>query len=120
MVQVTDQMVEDYQRDGVVLIKGLWADWVDEIAAGIARNMAEPGPYASENLKPGEAGRFLFEKGFYVQSVTFPAVPYHAGVLRIQINANHEPAAIDGLLGALAALQRKFALPGAEPLRKAA
>jgi len=46
------------------------------------------------------SGRFLFEKGFYVQSVTFPAVPYHAGVLRIQINANHEPAAIDGLLGA--------------------
>ncbi len=67
-----------------------------------------------------QAGRFLFEKGYYVQSVTFPAVPYHAGVLRIQINANHEPAAIDGLLGALAALQRKFALPVAEPMRKAA
>jgi 7-keto-8-aminopelargonate synthetase-like enzyme len=67
-----------------------------------------------------QAGRFLFEKGFYVQSVTFPAVPYHAGVLRIQINANHEPAAIDGLLDALAALQRKFALPSAESIRKAA
>lgn len=67
-----------------------------------------------------QAGRFLFEKGFYVQSVTFPAVPYHAGVLRIQVNANHEPEAIDGLLAALAALQRKFALPTAEPLRKAA
>ncbi|HEV3256923.1 MAG TPA: pyridoxal phosphate-dependent aminotransferase family protein, partial [Gemmataceae bacterium] len=25
-----------------------------------------------------KAGHFLFEKGFYVQSVTFPAVPYHA------------------------------------------
>ncbi|MBI2804962.1 MAG: pyridoxal phosphate-dependent aminotransferase family protein [Planctomycetes bacterium] len=58
-----------------------------------------------------QAGRFLFEKGFYVQSVTFPAVPYHAGVLRIQANANHQPEAIDGLLGALAELQRRFALP---------
>ncbi len=67
-----------------------------------------------------QSGRFLFEKGFYVQSVTFPAVPYHAGVLRIQVNANHEPAAIDGLLGALAALQRQFALPTAESMRKAA
>ena len=37
------------------------------------------------------AGQFLFEKGYYVQSVTFPAVPYHAGVLRIQVNANHLP-----------------------------
>jgi glycine C-acetyltransferase len=69
-----------------------------------------------------QAGRFLFEKGFYVQSVTFPAVPYHAGVLRIQINANHQPAAIEGLLDALAALQRKFALPTTrtEDIRRAA
>ena len=37
------------------------------------------------------AGNFLFERGYYVQSVTFPAVPYHAGVLRIQVNANHRP-----------------------------
>ena len=58
-VQVTDQMVEDFQRDGVVLIKGLWADWVDDLRAGVARNMDAPGPYAAENLKPGEAGRFF-------------------------------------------------------------
>jgi len=59
------------------------------------------------------AGLFLFERGFYVQSVTFPAVPYHAGVLRIQVNANHTGAAIDGLLAALAELQRRVVLPTA-------
>jgi ectoine hydroxylase-related dioxygenase (phytanoyl-CoA dioxygenase family) len=59
MVAVTDEMVEAYQRDGVVLIRGLWADWVDVIRAGIERNMAEPSPYAAENLKPGEGGRFF-------------------------------------------------------------
>ena len=56
---VTDEMVATYQRDGVVLVKGLWHDWVEDLRAGIARNMADPGPYASENLKPGEAGRFF-------------------------------------------------------------
>jgi 7-keto-8-aminopelargonate synthetase-like enzyme len=60
------------------------------------------------------AGWFLFDKGYYVQSVTFPAVPYHAGVLRIQVNANHLPASIDGLLEALAALQKVIPLPGPE------
>jgi hypothetical protein len=40
MVTVTDEMVEAYQRDGVVLVKGLWADWVDMLRAGVARNMA--------------------------------------------------------------------------------
>jgi glycine C-acetyltransferase len=57
------------------------------------------------------AGNFLFEHGFYVQSVTFPAVPYHAGVLRIQVNANHLPESIDGLLRALAVMDKTIPLP---------
>ena len=61
-----------------------------------------------------KAGRFLFEHGFYVQSVIFPAVPHGAGVLRIQVNASHAPAQIDGLLGALAELKRALPLPGPE------
>ncbi|MGQ0610456.1 MAG: phytanoyl-CoA dioxygenase family protein [Paracoccaceae bacterium] len=58
-MQITPQTIKDYQTRGAVLIKGLWADWVDTLRAGVARNMAEPGPYAAENLKPGEAGRFF-------------------------------------------------------------
>ncbi|WP_165226920.1 aminotransferase class I/II-fold pyridoxal phosphate-dependent enzyme [Aquisphaera insulae] len=50
------------------------------------------------------AGRFLFDRGYYVQSVLFPAVPYHGGVLRIQCNANHSEDAIDGLASAFRAL----------------
>lgn len=61
------------------------------------------------------AGYYLYERGYYVQSVTFPAVPYHAGVLRIQVNANHRPEAIDGLLDALASLQKAIPLPAPQP-----
>jgi 7-keto-8-aminopelargonate synthetase-like enzyme len=50
------------------------------------------------------AGKFLFDHGFYVQSVLFPAVPYHCGVLRVQCNANHSDESIDGLLDAFTAL----------------
>lgn len=57
------------------------------------------------------AGRFLFDRGYFVQSVTFPAVPYHAGVLRIQANANHRVEAIDGLVAALHDMKEVFALP---------
>jgi len=58
------------------------------------------------------AGNFLFEQGYYVQSVTFPAVPYHAGVLRIQVNANHLSESIAGLLDAVAKLAKMVPLPG--------
>lgn len=66
------------------------------------------------------AGRFLFDRGYYVQSVVFPAVPYRAGVLRIQANANHTPEMVDGLLGALESLQRVAPLPGPDALRRTA
>jgi 7-keto-8-aminopelargonate synthetase-like enzyme len=66
------------------------------------------------------AGNFLFEQGFYVQSVTFPAVPYHAGVLRIQVNANHRRESIDGLLRAINKMRCIIPLPAAEETRRAA
>jgi 7-keto-8-aminopelargonate synthetase-like enzyme len=57
------------------------------------------------------AGKFLFDHGFYVQSVLFPAVPYHGGVIRVQCNANHTDEAITGLVAAFASLQKAMKLP---------
>jgi 7-keto-8-aminopelargonate synthetase-like enzyme len=61
-----------------------------------------------------KAGKFLYEHGYYVQSVVFPAVPHGAGVLRMQVNANHTTDQIDGLLRALGALSQATPMPGAE------
>lgn len=58
-VTVTEKQIADFARDGAVLVKGLFADHVNTLRAGVARNMAEPGPYAAENLLPGEGGRFF-------------------------------------------------------------
>lgn len=57
--QVSEAEIAAFQRDGAVMIAGLFADWVEVIRAGIERNLAEPGPHAAENLKPGDAGRFF-------------------------------------------------------------
>ena len=51
--------IEDYQRDGVVLIKGLFAGYIDLVRDGIEVNMRSPGSGAAENLKLGESGRFF-------------------------------------------------------------
>ena len=66
------------------------------------------------------AGKFLFDKGYYVQSVAFPAVPYRAAVLRIQVNANHDIEQVKGLVGALAAVQKVIELPTKHAVRLAA
>ena len=51
--------ITDFKNDGAVLIKGLLADWVDDISAGIERNMREPGVYAAENVTANDTGRFF-------------------------------------------------------------
>ena len=56
---LTRNQIEEYQTGGVTLIRGLFADQVELLRAGVARNMEEPGPFASENEKAGESGRFF-------------------------------------------------------------
>lgn len=56
---LTQDHIDAYQRDGVVLVKGLFKDQVEQLRAGVERNMNEPGPYAAENLKEEESGRFF-------------------------------------------------------------
>lgn len=56
---VTDDMVSAFDRDGAICIRGLFRDWTDSLIAGVETNMSAPGPYAAENLKAGEKGRFF-------------------------------------------------------------
>jgi len=56
---VSERAIADYRRDGAVCLRGVFADWVDVIAAGIERNLREPGPYAAESVASGEAGSFF-------------------------------------------------------------
>ena len=51
--------VETYATEGVVVVRGLFANHVNDLRAGVARNMADPGPYAAENLHAHESGRFF-------------------------------------------------------------
>ncbi|HMA49917.1 MAG TPA: phytanoyl-CoA dioxygenase family protein [Magnetospirillaceae bacterium] len=56
---MTPTEVTAFRRDGAVCLRGLCTDWVEVIAAGIERNMKEPGPHAMESVRPGEPGRFF-------------------------------------------------------------
>lgn len=58
-----------------------------------------------------KAGKWLFDRGFYVQSATYPAVPINGGLLRIQVNANHTIKQVDDLLNAIMELKGVMKLP---------
>jgi len=56
---LSEEHIKSFQDDGVVLIKGLSADYVELIQMGIDYNIQNPGRYAAENIKDGEGGRFF-------------------------------------------------------------
>ena len=82
-VNVSEDQIADYARDGAVLIKGLFADHVERLRAGVARNMAEPGPYAAENLLPGEGGRFFDDYCNWTRIPEFEEVIRHSDAARV-------------------------------------
>lgn len=57
--RVTAEDRATYARDGVVVIRGAFRDWVETLRAGFERNLAAPGPFAIENVRAGEGGRFF-------------------------------------------------------------
>ena len=56
---LSEEHIKSFQDDGVVLVKGLFADYVDLIQTGIDYNIQNPGRYAAENIKDGEGGSFF-------------------------------------------------------------
>ena len=111
-----DLLAARLQRNLNHLVKGLQQMGL-EVLGGQTPIVSVVVGHEEETLK---AGHFLFEKGFYVQSVIFPAVPYHAGVLRIQVNSNHRVESIRGLLEAFKALKQQIAFQENHTARKAA
>ena len=75
---LTPDDIATYRRDGVVLVRGLFAGHVETLRAGVAANMADPGPYASENRKAGQTGRFFDDYCNWTRIPQFREVIEHA------------------------------------------
>ena len=54
---LTPEQIAGYASDGVIVIRGAFEAWVETMRAGVARNMADPSQYASENAVT--EGRFF-------------------------------------------------------------
>jgi 7-keto-8-aminopelargonate synthetase-like enzyme len=114
-------VVEILSSDECLELQGRLRRHVERLTSGLNQLdlvvMGECSPIVTvlvgDEAETLRAGKFLFDHGFYVQSVLFPAVPYHSGVIRIQCNANHTEEQVDGLAGAFASLREVVKLPSA-------
>jgi len=60
-VSLLPDQIAAYQRQGALVLRGIFTDWVGTLRHGCERNMAEPGPYGAENVRPGEGGGRFFD-----------------------------------------------------------
>jgi len=57
--EITDELKDQFNEDGVVALRGLFSDLIELIAEAVEQNLSSPGPYAAENLLSDETGRFF-------------------------------------------------------------
>ncbi len=113
------EVIEILSSDDYTQMRSMLDTNIDRLITGLTTHNLEIlgglSPIISVHVGDEEqtflAGKFLFDRGYYVQSVTFPAVKYHAGVLRIQVNSNHRTEDIDGLVSAFGDLVKVIDMP---------
>jgi len=59
MPDLDQNQIETFKRDGVVLLEGVFDDWIETLRTGVDSNMANPGPFGRDYLNDGQAGRFF-------------------------------------------------------------
>jgi ectoine hydroxylase-related dioxygenase (phytanoyl-CoA dioxygenase family) len=56
----TEQEIERYQHDGVLLVRGVFAEWEERLRAGVAKAMAAPSPL-ERTVRPADGGAIFFQ-----------------------------------------------------------
>lgn len=80
---ITADDIDTFARDGVVVVRGLFTEHVETLRAGVARNMAAPGPYAAENLHSHEPGRFFDDYCNWQRIPEFEAVAMQSAAAEV-------------------------------------
>ncbi|WP_116472615.1 phytanoyl-CoA dioxygenase family protein [Zobellella maritima] len=56
---LTQEQKEAYERDGAIVIKGVFKDWIAPLREGFEQVLRAPGPHGRENVASGAGGRFF-------------------------------------------------------------
>jgi ectoine hydroxylase-related dioxygenase (phytanoyl-CoA dioxygenase family) len=56
---LSESQIKAYERDGAIVIKGVFKDWIDGLRIGFDKVLAQPSEHGRENVAQGEVGRFF-------------------------------------------------------------
>ena len=56
---LSESQIKDYERDGAIVIKGVFKDWISSLRTGFDKVLSEPSEHGRENVAKGDTGRFF-------------------------------------------------------------
>ena len=56
---LNNKQIDDYQKLGVIVIKGIFKDWIETLKIGFDRVLVEPSIHGRENVTTENSGRFF-------------------------------------------------------------
>lgn len=56
---LTQDQRDVYARDGAIVVKGVFKDWIEPLRTGFERVLREPGEHGRENVTGNDGGRFF-------------------------------------------------------------
>lgn len=51
--------VEEFNRNGAIVLRGVFTDWMDTLRNGVEQNLSEPGEFGKVYTSEGETGKFF-------------------------------------------------------------
>ncbi|MDB4836854.1 phytanoyl-CoA dioxygenase family protein [Marinomonas sp.] len=58
---IKQEQIEQFQKEGATVIRGLFSDWVDVLREGVAANMANPNPDVRIYKEEDKGGKFFID-----------------------------------------------------------
>jgi ectoine hydroxylase-related dioxygenase (phytanoyl-CoA dioxygenase family) len=56
---LAESEIQKFQSDGAVVLRGVFSDWIERLREGFEQNLANPSPFAIENVEDPSRGRFF-------------------------------------------------------------
>jgi ectoine hydroxylase-related dioxygenase (phytanoyl-CoA dioxygenase family) len=77
---IKPEMATAFAADGAVHLPGLFADWVEVLRAGVARNEADPSEFFDDNGTTDDAGRFWDDYCNWQRIPEFERFAFESGI----------------------------------------
>ena len=57
--QLPGETLKEFNRNGAVVLRGVFTDWMDTLRNGVEQNLSEPGEFSKVYTTEGETGKFF-------------------------------------------------------------